>query len=139
MKLAKNLFKGFFSNIALIPGPGHIELNMRRLLLKFLWTPFLLNIVKQLGFRTDKAQLVVKNGVDYHHTHQILSCSLFALLAELLLPHVHECLQNQILPTNEGYQKWVTAISNICLFITLLSLTSWHFIYTKKPLARMIR
>ena len=33
---SKNLFKGLFSNTVLIPGPGHIELNMGRLLLKFL-------------------------------------------------------------------------------------------------------
>ena len=25
-----------------------------------------------------------------------------------LLPYVRECLQKQILPTNEGYQKWAT-------------------------------
>ena len=47
---SKNLFKGLFSNIVLLPGPGHIELNMGRLLLKFLWTLFLLNIIKRLGF-----------------------------------------------------------------------------------------
>lgn len=55
---SENLFKGHFSNIVLTP--GHIELNVGRLLLKFLWTLFLLNIVKKLGFQTDKAQPVVK-------------------------------------------------------------------------------
>ena len=109
---SKNLFKGFFSNIVLIPRPGHIELNMGRLLLKFLWTLFLLNLVKKHGFQTGKAQLVVKNSIDHHRTHQILSCSLLALPAELLLPYVCECLQKQVLPMNEGYQKWVTNTCN---------------------------
>ena len=75
----------------LIPVPGHIELNIVRLLLKFLWT-----LVKKLGFRIDKAQLFVKNGIDQHCTHQILSCSLFLLSAELLWSYVHECQQKHI-------------------------------------------
>ena len=72
---------------------------------------FLLTIVN-LGFRTDKAQLLVKNGIDHHRTRQILSCTFFALSAELLLPYVRECLQKQILPMNESYQKWVTNTCN---------------------------
>ena len=51
---SENLLKGHFSNIVLTP--GHIELNLGRLFLKFLWTSFLLNIVKKLGFQTDKVQ-----------------------------------------------------------------------------------
>ena len=80
----------------LITVPGHIELNIVRLLLKFLWT-----LVKKLGFQIDKGQLFVKNGIDHHCTCQILSCSLLLLSAELLWSYVHECQQKQILPTNE--------------------------------------
>ena len=32
-------FHNLFYNIILLPGPGHLELNMGRLLLKLLWVP----------------------------------------------------------------------------------------------------
>ena len=67
-----------FQVIMFIPGTGHIELNMRRLLLKLPWVPFVIKIVKTLGFRTEKAQLIVKNGRDDHRTRQILLTCLFA-------------------------------------------------------------
>ena len=50
MNVLRICSKDFLANIVLIPGPGHIELNMGKLLLKFLWTLFLLNIIKKLGF-----------------------------------------------------------------------------------------
>ena len=61
-------FHNLFHNIILLPGPGHLELNMGRLLLKLLWVPFLNKIVEFLGFYTEKAQLIVKNGIDHHRT-----------------------------------------------------------------------
>ena len=47
-------FHNLFHNIILLPGPGHLELNMGRLLLKLLWVPFLNKIVEFLGFYTEK-------------------------------------------------------------------------------------
>ena len=52
-------FQGLFSSIVLLPGPGDIELNMGRILLKLLWVTFLNRIVHLLGFRTEKAQMIV--------------------------------------------------------------------------------
>ena len=49
MNVVRICLKDFFSNTVLIPGPGNIELNVGSLLLKFLWTPFLLkNLVFKL-------------------------------------------------------------------------------------------
>ena len=41
MKMRNVFFDDLFANIVLLPGPGHIELNMGRLLLKLLWIQFL--------------------------------------------------------------------------------------------------
>ena len=84
-------FHNLFHNIILLPGPGHLELNMGCLLLKLLWVPFLNEIMKLLGFHTEKAQLIVKNGIDHHRTQQILSTCLFALSKELLVPYARDC------------------------------------------------
>ena len=78
-------FHNLFHNIILL---RHIESNMGRLLLKLPWVPFLNKIVKLLGFRTEKAQLIVKNGIDHHRTREILSTCLFVLSKELLVPYV---------------------------------------------------
>ena len=59
-------FELLFGNIMFVPGPGHIELNLARLLLRFLCQAFLFHFVKCLGFRTLKAQQLVLDGVDHH-------------------------------------------------------------------------
>ena len=64
-------FQKAFNNIVIRPGPGHIEMNMAKVLLKLCWIPFLNEVVKRLGFRSLKAQDVVKNGVDHHRSKQI--------------------------------------------------------------------
>ena len=96
-----------FGDIVLRPGPGHIEMNMAKKLLKVCWEPFLSTVAKGLGFRTPRAQDVFKNGVDHHRSRQVLEVSLQALSSELLLPYVRECLSESIAPTGEGYQRWV--------------------------------
>ena len=80
---------------------------MERLLLKLLWVPFLNKIVKLLGFRTEKVQLIVKNGIDHHRTRQILSTFLFALSKELLVLYVQDCQKIRIKPTNQHYLNWI--------------------------------
>ena len=103
-------FHNLFHNIILLPGPGHTELNMGCLSLKLLWVPFLNKIVKLLGFRTEKAQSIVKNGTDHHRTRQILSTCLFALSKELLVPYVQDCQKIRIKPMNQHYLNWVHSI-----------------------------
>ena len=61
-------FKKPFENLILIPGPGHIELNMGRKLLNLLWVPLLRRIAQMLGFRTEKPLTVVKSGIDHRRT-----------------------------------------------------------------------
>ena len=41
-------------------------------------TFYINRIVHLLGCQTEKAQMVVKNGVDHHRTRHILSSSLYA-------------------------------------------------------------
>ena len=59
-------FRPQFDGLILRPGPGHIEMNMAKCLLAVLWVPILSKVSAQLGFRSPKAQDVVRNGVDHH-------------------------------------------------------------------------
>ena len=45
-------FEPPFQNMILRPGPWHIELNMARLLLSFLWIPVMKSLASDFGFRT---------------------------------------------------------------------------------------
>ena len=81
-------FKKPFENLILIPGSGHIELNMGRKVLNLLWVPLLCRIAQMLGFQTEKALAIVKSRIGHHHTGQILCACLYALSKELLVPFV---------------------------------------------------
>ena len=105
-------FKRIFDNLILTPGPGHIEMNMARLLLKLLWEPFLCEFSKLLGFRTPKAQEVVKNGTDHHRSRYILESSLESLSKELVAPFVKECKINDVVPTEDGYRTYLDTVKD---------------------------
>lgn len=95
-----------FPNLVVRPGPGHIEMNMARKLLSFLWVPFMKTIALELGFRTEKAQRVFRCGVDHHRSRQVLESCLEALSKELVLPFIRHSIQNDEEPTAIGYNKW---------------------------------
>lgn len=99
-------FSSNFEKLLLRPGPGHIELNMGRNLLKFLWHPFLEELSGRFGFRTPKAKLVFQKGSDHHRTQELLSTCLIALAKELLVPYVRYCVDIQSPATVNGYIEW---------------------------------
>ena len=55
-------FKRTFEFIIPKPGPGDIEINMAKVLLDVGWVPVISRFCTLLGFRSPKAQLVVKTG-----------------------------------------------------------------------------
>ena len=81
-------FHRLFDFIIPRPGPGHIEINMAKTLLSLLWKPFLCHFAVILGFRSSRAQDVVRTGIDHHRSRQILFTVLQALSRELVLPYI---------------------------------------------------
>ena len=93
-------------DLLLLPGPGHMELNVARILLKLLWHPLISQLASLLGFRTPRAKDFVREGIDHHRTTQILSVCLVALSKELVLPDVCKWIRNEKEVSVEGYQKY---------------------------------
>ena len=116
-------FQKAFNDILIRPGPGHIEMNMAKVLLKLCWIPFLNEVVKRLGFRSLKAQDVVKNGVDHHRSKQILEASLEAMSRELILPYVKNCKDKKGTPSCEGFHKWMESQVDNDLYFFLYDVT----------------
>ena len=92
-------FRHLFEEILLRPGPGHYEMTMAKCLLNFGWQPIIRKIAIKLGFRTPKAQNVVKSGIDHHRSQQILAALLNALSRELIIPYVRYCITHNVTPT----------------------------------------
>lgn len=99
-------FQLWFGDLFFRPGPGHIELNMSRALLKCLWIPFFKFFAIILGFRSPRAQQVIFNGVDHHRSRQILTTFLFALSKELIRVFVVDQLGKGEEPTVQRYFDW---------------------------------
>ena len=99
-------------DVLLLPGPGHIELNSARLLLKFLWQPLFSTLASLLGFRTPKAKEVMKAGIDHHRSRQILFITLEALTKELLFPYVHHSIRSDQSPMNEAFESWLENVKD---------------------------
>ena len=105
-------FKQIFNKITLILGPGHIEMNMARLLLWLLWEPFLCEFAKFLGFCTPRAQEVVKNGIDHHCSRYILQSTLETLSKELFVLFVKEYIKFRKETTKTNFQKFLENVKD---------------------------
>ena len=51
-------------DLLLLPGPGHMELNEARILLKLLWNPLISQLASMLGFRISCTKVVAPVGID---------------------------------------------------------------------------
>ena len=101
------LSKPYYGDFILLPGPGHIEINMGRAALKLMWEPVLNHISSLLGFRSANAKRVFKAGIDHHRTRQTLLALSEALSKELITPYIRYCLSNDEIVSTEGYASWV--------------------------------
>ena len=73
-------FNSVFDGIIPMTGPGHFELNFSKMLLSLGWYPMLSNFATLLGFRSQKAQHVIRVGSNHHRSRQILQSLLVSLL-----------------------------------------------------------
>ena len=102
-----------------LPGPGHFELNYSKMLLSLGWHPLLSFIAHVLGFRSPKAQHVVRVGSNHHRSRQILGCLLESLSCEIMVPFVDFCKQINTCPSVQGYFEWLHKEVNDHMFIFL--------------------
>ena len=102
--------------IILRPGPGHIELNMTKTLLDYLWDPLGRDVAKALGFRTQRAQEAVHHGIDLHRNVQVLHVLLHGLALEMIRPYMSS-LAEGVNPTVTDYFSWVEREVNNGLYM----------------------
>lgn len=101
-----------FDWVVLSPGKGHFEMNMVKSFFELNWIPFLSELAKCMGFRSDLAQKCAKTCTDYHKAWELLTIFQHGTTDELILPYVQECLKQNQTPTPEGYISWSQSCKN---------------------------
>ena len=96
-------------NLLLIPGLGHIELNMVKGLFKLLWHIYFKELALILGFRTIRARTCDQNASDNHKAMQMLDMYLFSLAVELVFEY---CKENKVTPSIDGYFTFLYEAQN---------------------------
>ena len=77
-----------FDWVLLIPGPGHIEMNLVKSIVEFSWEIFWKQMAICLNFKSENAQKAAKRVSDHHKGWAMLSIARTALAKELVLPFV---------------------------------------------------
>ena len=78
----------------LVPGTGHIEMNILRSCVELTFEVFYKEILKSLNFTTDKALHYAKKVNDFHKGWQVLTVLRCAVTDELIRLYVIDKLQN---------------------------------------------
>ena len=98
--------------VLLRPGPGHVEMNLCKVLFKFLWPPLLRHVAKILGFTSDAAQSFIRSCGNHHVTWQLLRIVLESLSKELAVSYVRHCLAAESDPSAAGMLAWAAGSTN---------------------------
>ena len=77
-----------FDWVLLIPGPGHIEMNMVKSYVELTWDIFWKSLVQLLNFKSENALKAAKKVSDHHKGWQLCTIAREALVKELLTPWV---------------------------------------------------
>lgn len=83
-------YKLYFDNVILIPGAGHMDINMLRALLSLCQPIYLEYLVGLLGFCSQKANESI-NGGDHHSNWQIFQIMYHALALEIIRIFYLQC------------------------------------------------
>ena len=101
-----------FDWVVLLIGKGHLEMNMSKSFFELNWEPFLKELVKLMGFRSEFALQSAKLCRDNHKTWDLLNIFFIGATDELILPYIRQSILKNVIPTVEGYIGWCKTCSN---------------------------
>lgn len=99
-----------FKDVLLLPGPGHIEINMVKCVFKIFWHVFLKDLAMMLGYRSIKAVNACKEANDHHKSIPIIEIALMGITDELLHQYCASLNDGKV-PTVDFF-KWQGSIEN---------------------------
>jgi hypothetical protein len=81
-------FKSEFNWLLLLPGPGHIEMNMIKTFVKFTWPVFWEYLVEIFNFKSEAAKKAAMNVSDHHKGWSLCLIAFEACAKELIVPFI---------------------------------------------------
>lgn len=88
-----------YGNILLLPGLGHMEINLTKALFKLLWKVLLKDLALMLGWKSIKALTSCEKCSDHHKAWQMLQILFSAGTKALLKPYVRQCIDTNTTPS----------------------------------------
>ena len=101
-----------FDSILLVPGPGHIELNILRAVFSFTRKIFMEKLADMLGFSSKAAKEFIIGCGNHHISWQILRIVIAALGAELFRVYVINCKKSLKTPSSVHFAQWKKNVVN---------------------------
>lgn len=113
-----------FGNLLLVPGPGHIEMNMVRGVIKLMFDVSLKDEAFLMGFKTEASLEYVRKASNNHNNWELVMIHFISSVDELLLPYVRQCLEEVKIPTVHGFHAWMSTVQDPnYMFMAEMSLT----------------
>ena len=103
-----------FKNILLIPRLGHFEINFTKAIFKLMWKVCLEDMAKMLGFTSTKALTHCQAATNHHQSWQMLQILLHGTAAELIVPFVIYCRNNNIKKDATQYFEYLKRTIDPC-------------------------
>jgi hypothetical protein len=94
-----------FDNILLVPGAGHMEMNLVKAIFSVLRDIGLEDIVEKFGFKSKNAKDYIIKGYNHHLSWQVLYIILMSFSAELIFNYVKS--KGNVNVSIADFQKWV--------------------------------
>ncbi|XP_052075429.1 uncharacterized protein LOC127712863 [Mytilus californianus] len=101
-----------YNNIVMIPGLGHYEINMVKVLIKLLWDIAVFDLAKMLGFHSPKALQSFQNAGDHHKSWQSLMIFMHSMAQELLVPYCRQEVKKNANPSLTGYFSYLNGATS---------------------------
>ena len=106
-----------YGNILLLPGLGHMEINLTKAMFKLLWKVVLKDLAVMLGWKSIKALTACEKCTDHHKAWQILQILFSAGTRSLLKPFIHHCIETKTSPSLSALYKYLSQQSPNYIFL----------------------
>ena len=97
-----------YGKVLLLPGLGHMEINLTKAMFKLLWKVVLKDLALMLGWRSIKALTSCEKCTDHHKAWQMLQILFSAGTKALLKPYVRQCIETKTPLSLTGLYKYLS-------------------------------
>ena len=113
--------KNKLSNLLLLPGPGHFEINTIKVLFRLLWPVGMEKLASLTGFRTAKALQYALKASDHHKSWELLSIFFKATIAIHLETFIAQKeTSDKAHLTLEMFEQWVANSDDFHKYINVM-------------------